>query len=48
MYMVGVGIDFTVSAQRHEALNAIADSAALAAVTPAMMAQGDTATIQTL
>jgi Flp pilus assembly protein TadG len=45
MYMIGVGIDYTTAAQRHQALNAIADSAALAAVTPAMMAQGDAQSI---
>jgi Flp pilus assembly protein TadG len=41
MLIVGVGIDYASSAQRRQQLNAIADSAALAAVTPAMMAQGD-------
>jgi Flp pilus assembly protein TadG len=45
MYMVGVGIDYASSAQRHLRLNAIADSAVLAAVTPAMMAQGDAQSI---
>jgi Flp pilus assembly protein TadG len=39
--LIGVGIDYTSSAQRRNQLNAIADAAALAAVTPAMMAQGD-------
>jgi Flp pilus assembly protein TadG len=40
-YLVGVGIDYTKAAQRQAQLNAIADAAALAAVTPAAMAQGD-------
>jgi Flp pilus assembly protein TadG len=33
-YLVGVGIDYTKAAQRQQQLNAIADAAALAAVTP--------------
>src|ERR1019366_8719500 len=45
MYMIGLGIDYASSAQRHQQLNDIADSAALAAVTPAMMAQGDAQSI---
>src|SRR5450755_2094956 len=45
MGIVGMGIDYASSAQRHAQLNAIADSAALAAVTPAMMAQGDAQSI---
>ncbi len=45
MYMIGVGLDYTKSAQRQQQLNAIADSAALAAVTPNMMAQGDAQSI---
>ncbi len=46
MYMIGVSLDYTRSAQRQQLLNAIADSAALAAVTPAMMAQGDAQSVQ--
>jgi Flp pilus assembly protein TadG len=46
LYLVGVGIDYARAAQRQEQLNALADSAALAAVTPAMMAQGDAQSIQ--
>jgi Putative Flp pilus-assembly TadE/G-like len=41
MYLVGVGVDYARSAQRQQQLNALADAAALAAVTPSMMAQGD-------
>src|ERR1700722_17675569 len=41
IYLLGVGVDYSRSAQRRQQLNAIADAAALAAVTPAMMAQGD-------
>jgi Flp pilus assembly protein TadG len=44
-YLVGVGIDYTKAAQRQQQLNAIADAAALAAVTPAAMAQGDAQSI---
>src|SRR6202051_1616554 len=46
MYVIGLGIDYTSAAQRRTQLNAIADSAALAAVTPAMMAQGDAQSLQ--
>jgi Flp pilus assembly protein TadG len=45
-YLVGVGIDYTKAAQRQAQLNALADSAALAAVTPAAMAQGDAQSVQ--
>jgi Flp pilus assembly protein TadG len=45
MCLVGVGIDYAKSAQRQQQLNALADSAALAAVTPAVMAQGDAQSI---
>jgi len=41
MYLLGVGVDYARSAQRRQQLNSIADAAALAAVTPSMMAQGD-------
>jgi hypothetical protein len=46
LYLTGVGIDYAKAAQRRQQLNAIADSAVLAAVTPAMMAQGDAQSIQ--
>ena len=46
LYLVGVGIDYSKAAQRQAQLNGIADAAALAAVTPAMMAQGDAQSIQ--
>jgi len=45
VYLVGVGVDYSKSAQRRQQLNALADSAALAAVTPAIMAQGDAQSI---
>ncbi len=45
VYLVGVGVDYTRSAQRRQQLNALADSAALAAVTPSIMAQGDAQSI---
>ena len=37
--MVGVGVDYTSAADRQAQLNAATDAAALAAVTPSMMAQ---------
>jgi Flp pilus assembly protein TadG len=41
MLLAGAGIDYTSAAYREDRLNAIADAAALAAVTPTMMAQSD-------
>jgi hypothetical protein len=40
-----MGVDYTSATTREEQMNAIADAAALAAVTPAMMAQTDSASI---
>jgi len=45
IYLTGMGVDYGSAAMRETQLNAIADSASLAAVTPAMMAQGDSASI---
>jgi Flp pilus assembly protein TadG len=42
-FLTGMGIDYTDAALRESQLNAIADAAALAAVTPAMMTQQDSA-----
>jgi Flp pilus assembly protein TadG len=39
LYLVGMGTDYGIAAMRQEQLNAYADAAALAAVTPTMMAQ---------
>jgi Flp pilus assembly protein TadG len=41
VYLCGMGIDYTLAAQRQAKLSALADAAALAAITPAMMAQSD-------
>ncbi len=43
IFVTGMTIDYSVAARVHTKLNAAADSAALAAVTPAMMAQSDSA-----
>ena len=43
--LIGVGIDFTNSSKRKATLDAIADSASLAAVTPAMLSQSDSASV---
>jgi len=45
IFLIGMGSDYTAATYREDQLNAIADSAALAAVTPAMMAQSDSASI---
>jgi Flp pilus assembly protein TadG len=45
VYLTGMGVDYGSAAMREAQLNAIADSASLAAVTPSMMAQGDSASI---
>jgi Flp pilus assembly protein TadG len=42
IFVTGMTIDYSVAARVHTKLNAAADAAALAAVTPAMMAQSDT------
>ena len=39
MFLIGMGLDFSSAIQKRSKLNAAADAAALAAVTPAMMAQ---------
>jgi Flp pilus assembly protein TadG len=41
MFAIGMGIDYGNAARKKSQLNAAADAAALAAVTPAMMAQSD-------
>jgi Flp pilus assembly protein TadG len=43
IFLIGMGLDFTSAAQKRTRLNAAADSAALAAVTPQMMTESDTA-----
>jgi hypothetical protein len=45
LFLVGMGVDYTSATSREEQLSAIADAAALAAVTPAMMSQSDAASI---
>ena len=42
VFLVGMGLDFTSAAQKRVQLNAAADAAALAAVTPIMMGQSTT------
>lgn len=41
LFLIGIGVDYTFAAYREEKLNAIADAAALAAVTPMLMSQSD-------
>lgn len=41
LLLIGIGVDYTLAAYRQDKLNALADAAALAAVTPAMMQQND-------
>jgi Flp pilus assembly protein TadG len=41
IFLVGMGLDFSSAIQRRSQLNAAADAAALAAVTPSMMMQSD-------
>jgi Flp pilus assembly protein TadG len=43
IFLVGMGLDFTSATQKRVLLNAAADAAALAAVTPSMMTQSTTA-----
>ena len=45
IFLIGMGIDFTSAAQKRARLNAAADAAALAGVTPQMMTQSNTAAI---
>lgn len=45
VFAVGMGVDYTDAAYREDQLNAYADSAALAAVTPDMMSKADSASI---
>jgi Flp pilus assembly protein TadG len=45
IFVAGMTIDYSVAARVHTKLNAAADAAALAAVTPAMMAQSDSAAV---
>jgi Flp pilus assembly protein TadG len=45
IYLTGMGVDYGSAAMRESQLNAIADSASLAAVTPAMMDQTDSASV---
>jgi Flp pilus assembly protein TadG len=43
--LIGMGIDFSMSSKRKAVLDAIADSASLAAVTPAILSQDDAASV---
>jgi Flp pilus assembly protein TadG len=43
VFLVGMGLDFTAASQKRMQLNAAADAAALAGVTPSMMSQSNTA-----
>ena len=45
IYSAGIGIDYTFAALRKTELNSAADAAALAAVTPSVMAQPDSASV---
>jgi len=45
LYLTGMGVDYSSAALREAQMNAIADAASLAAVTPAMMLQTDSASI---
>src|SRR6202050_5090374 len=45
VFMTGMALDFTSAAQKRTRLNAAADAAALAAVTPAMMIQSNSAAL---
>jgi Flp pilus assembly protein TadG len=45
VFLTGMGVDYTVATQKKAMLDAAADSAALAAVTPGMMAQPTAASI---
>jgi Flp pilus assembly protein TadG len=43
MILIGMGVDYTLDSKLRSRLDTIADSAALAALTPTVMAQGETA-----
>jgi Flp pilus assembly protein TadG len=45
LYLTGMGVDYGSAAMREAQMNAIADAASLSAVTPTMMAEGDSASI---
>src|SRR5450432_4092458 len=45
IFVTGMTIDYSVAARVHTKLNAAADAASLAAVTPAMMAQSDSVAV---
>jgi Flp pilus assembly protein TadG len=45
IFLAGLGLDFTSAVQKRARLNAAADAAALAAVTPAMMTQSNSAAV---
>jgi len=45
VFLTGLGLDFTSAVQKRTRLNAAADAAALAAVTPAMMTQSNSAAV---
>jgi Flp pilus assembly protein TadG len=45
IFLIGMGMDFTSAAQKRSRLNAAADAAALAGVTPQMMTESDTAAV---
>ncbi|MGD0023349.1 MAG: pilus assembly protein TadG-related protein [Xanthobacteraceae bacterium] len=45
IFLTGMALDFTAAAQKRMILNAAADAAALAAVTPAMMTQSNSAAV---
>ena len=45
IFLTGMALDFTAAAQKRARLNAAADAAALAAVTPAMMTQSNSAAL---
>src|ERR1019366_931834 len=45
IFLIGMGMDFSSAIQKKSKLNAATDAAALAAVTPAMLTQSNTAAI---
>jgi Flp pilus assembly protein TadG len=45
LFAVGMGMDYTSASYREDQLNAFADAAALAALTPAILAQSDAASV---
>ncbi len=46
LFAVGMGMDYTSASFREDQLNAFADAAALSALTPAVLAQSDSASVQ--